>query len=150
MILLAKEAQEKSSASRLHVHVDGAAPLRGEVFVFGSNLAGRHGAGAALAARQRFGAVLGLGVGYQGLAPAHSYAIPTKDQGLSVLPLASIERYVAEFGDFVRSHPGLAFFVTRVGCGLAGYANRQVAPLFARHVPLERCSWPEEWRPYLA
>lgn len=134
---------------QLRFHLDGSLPVAGEVFVFGSNLAGRHGAGAALAARQQFGAVPGVGKGYMGSVPAHSWAIPTKDERLNVLALPEIERHIADFGDFVRAHPDMRFFVTRVGCGLAGYANSQIALLFARHVPLHQCSWPQEWLSYL-
>ncbi|MCX8018577.1 MAG: hypothetical protein N2690_11865 [Rhodocyclaceae bacterium] len=119
------------------------------MLVFGSNLAGRHGAGAALLARERFGAVPGCGRGYMGQMPRHCYAIATKDERLGVRKLADIEAEIVEFARFVREHEQWRFFVTRVGCGLAGYANRQIAPLFARHVPLLRCSWPLEWRPYL-
>lgn len=129
-------------------HDDGSQPRKGEVFVFGSNLAGRHGAGAALAARERFGAVLGRGIGYMGQAPNRCYAIPTKDERLNVLPLDRIRQFVDEFRRFVESRPDLKFFVTRVGCGLAGYRDREIAPLFAG-LPEERVSLPDNWRPYL-
>lgn len=129
-------------------HVDGTAPADGRVFVFGSNLAGRHGKGAALLARQRFGAITGLGSGYQGWGPAHCYAIPTKDERLQVLPLEVIEGHVRDFLLFANAHPGLTFFVTRVGCALAGYKNADVAPLFAG-APMTRCSFAQEWRALL-
>lgn len=96
------------------------------IFVFGSNLAGRHGKGAALEARQKHGAVYGQGEGLQG----DSYAIPTKDARLNSLPLESIASYVAKFIDFARQHPDLRFFVTEIGCGLAGYTREQIAPMF--------------------
>jgi len=99
----------------------------GDIFVFGSNLAGRHGKGAALHARKIFGAVYGQGIGRQG----SSYAIPTKDGSLQTLPLSSIRRYVAEFIAYARQHPELTFMVTAVGCGLAGYKPDQIAPMFA-------------------
>ena len=112
------------------------------IFVFGSNLAGRHGAGAALFARQNRGAVYGQGVGLQG----RSYAIPTKDERLRPLPLAAITRHVADFLAFARSRPDLTFQVTAVGCGLAGYAPDQVGPLFRGHP--DNCVMPVEFRQF--
>jgi hypothetical protein len=96
------------------------------IFVFGSNLAGRHGKGAALHARQKCGAVYGQGVGLQG----SSYAIPTKDEQLRTLPLDRIRMYVAEFRAFAAAHQELIFEVTAIGCGLAGYNVSQIAPMF--------------------
>jgi hypothetical protein len=96
------------------------------IFVFGSNLAGRHGKGAALFARQHHGAVYGQGEGLQGT----SYALPTKDARLRSLPLEWIGYYVLRFLDFAQRHPDLTFHVTPIGCGLAGYAPAQIAPLF--------------------
>jgi len=96
------------------------------VFVFGSNLAGRHGKGAALWARQHRGAIYGQGVGSQG----NAYAIPTKDHRLQVLPLHVIQTYVAEFLDYARQRPSIAFELTPIGCGLAGYRPEQIAPMF--------------------
>jgi len=98
------------------------------IFVFGSNLAGRHGKGAALAARQHYGAIYGQGIGLQG----RSYAIPTKDEHLKVLPLHAIATHVRQFVAFAQSHPDLRFSLTRIGCGLAGYKDHQIAPLFAQ------------------
>ena len=85
------------------------------VFVFGSNEAGRHGLGAAKLAREKFGAVTGIGVGLRG----NSYAIPTKDAELRILPLERIAQYVDDFIEFAKSNPALQFNVTEVGCGLA-------------------------------
>jgi len=96
------------------------------IFVFGSNLAGRHGKGAALHARQHHGAIYGKGEGLQG----NSYAIPTKDENLKTLPLEVIRHKVAKFMAFARSHPHLMFKVTPIGCGLAGYKPKQIAPFF--------------------
>ena len=96
------------------------------IFVFGSNLAGRHGKGAALEARLKHGAVYGVGVGRTG----NAYAIPTKGYQLEVLPLNQINGYVRAFLSYARENPELEFFVTRVGCGLAGYKDHQIAPLF--------------------
>lgn len=92
-----------------------------EVFVFGSNLAGHHGGGAARVARMKFGAVMGQGVGLQG----QSYAIPTMQGGVE-----TIKPYVDEFIDFARKNPQLTFYVTPIGCGIAGFEPKQIAPLF--------------------
>ncbi|MCZ8255007.1 MAG: exonuclease domain-containing protein [Polaromonas sp.] len=125
-------------------HVDGSLPgHRDEVFVFGSNLAGRHGKGAALVARERFGAVPGLGLGAMG----QSYAIPTKHVDLKILSLDTIAVYVQKFLEQARKSPHQRFFVTRIGCGLALYSDAQIAPMFAR-APAN-CSFAEEWRPHL-
>ena len=95
----------------------------GEVFVFGSNLQGMHLGGAARLAYESFGAIWGQGVGLQG----QSYALPTMS-----LSLEEIARYVDEFILFADQHPELTFLVTRVGCGIAGFSDEQIAPLFAR------------------
>lgn len=92
-----------------------------EVFVFGSNLAGMHGGGAARVARKLFGAVMGQGVGLQG----QSYAIPTMQGGVE-----TIKPYVDEFITFASAHPELKFYVTRIGCGIAGFTDAEIAPLF--------------------
>lgn len=113
------------------------------VFVFGSNLSGRHGKGAALTAVQAYGAVAGRGFGRQG----NSYAIPTKDTKLSPLPIEYIRHYVREFVDYAKCHSDTLFQVTRVGCGLAGYKDFQIAPLF-KGAPAN-CAMPEEWKPWL-
>jgi hypothetical protein len=96
------------------------------IFVFGSNLAGRHGKGAAQEALRRHGAVYGQGVGRQG----NSYAIPTKDERLRVLPPKEIRRYVRRFLQYAEDHPELSFQVTAVGTGLAGYSYEVIAPMF--------------------
>lgn len=110
------------------------------IFVFGSNLAGRHGKGAALFARQNHGAVYGVGVGRTG----NSYAIPTKDEYIRTLPLDRIKPYVDEFISYARHNPELQFQVTKVGCGLAGYKESQITPMFAQ-AP-DNCCLPEGWR----
>jgi len=110
-----------------------------DVFVFGSNLAGRHGKGAALFARQHHGAIYGLGIGEQG----SSYAIPTKGFKLEVLRLDEIKVFVQEFIDYANARPDATFNVTRIGCGLAGYKDEQIAPLFAHAPP--NCKLPEGW-----
>jgi hypothetical protein len=109
------------------------------IFVFGSNLAGRHGKGAALYARQHHGAVYGQGEGLQG----DSYAIPTKDAHLRTLPLVEIAARVETFLTFARQF-NATFVVTRIGCGLAGYTDAQIAPMFAS-AP-SNCILPDGWR----
>jgi len=96
------------------------------IFVFGSNLGGRHGKGAALSALQHHGAIYGQGIGLQG----SSYAIPTKDAKLQTLPLDEIQTHVDEFLAFARANPQVRFQVTAIGCGLAGYKPSQIAPMF--------------------
>lgn len=109
-----------------------------EIFVFGSNLAGRHGKGAALHARQKHGAKYGQGVGPQG----RSYAIPTKTIHLDTLPLPAIRSYVADFIQYALAHPELTFRLTAIGCGLAGYKPEQIAPMFV-NVPANIIKPPE-------
>lgn len=96
------------------------------IFVFGSNLAGIHGAGAARCAHKEHGAMFGVGEGLTG----NSYALPTCDHNVRPLPLAAIAKHVTLFLDYARQNPHLSFQVTRVGCGLAGYDDSQIAPLF--------------------
>lgn len=110
------------------------------IFVFGSNLAGRHGKGAALTAFREHGAVYGQGAGLQG----QSYAIPTKDEELQPLPLPKIQKHVATFIKYAKLNPETQFQVTRVGCGLAGYDDQQIAPFF-RDAPAN-CMLPVGWR----
>jgi hypothetical protein len=117
------------------------AVVTARIFVFGSNLAGRHGKGAALHARQHFGAVYGQGVGLQG----RSYAIPTKDEQLRTLSLAAIGEHVEQFKAFAAGHPDMTFEVTPIGCGLAGYTPERIAPMF-RDAP-DNCVLPA---PFLA
>ena len=107
-----------------------------EIFVFGSNLEGRHGGGAARFAYEKFGAIWGQGVGPQG----RCYAIPTM-QG----PVETIKPYVDEFILYAKEHPENRFLVTRVGCGIAGFKDREMAPLFTEAVYLPNISLPEEW-----
>lgn len=97
-----------------------------QVFVFGSNLAGRHGKGAALQALQLFGAKYGQGTGIQG----QTYAIPTKDESIRSMKVEKIAKHVAYFIWYAVQRPELEFLVTRVGCGLAAHADADIAPLF--------------------
>ena len=107
-----------------------------EIFVFGSNLGGMHGGGAARAAYNRFGAVWGQGVGLQG----QSYAIPTMQGGVE-----TIKPYVDEFIDFAQTHPELKFLVTRIGCGIAGFRDEQIAPLFSSALVISNIILPREF-----
>jgi hypothetical protein len=109
------------------------------IFVFGSNLAGRHGKGAALYARRHHGAIYGQGIGLQG----DSYAIPTRDERLRSLPLDQIAEQVERFRTFAGEHPGLTFEVTAIGCGLAGYTPREIAPMFLGSP--DNCHLPDEF-----
>ena len=108
------------------------------VFVFGSNLAGRHGKGAALWARKHRGAIYGRGEGHHG----NSYAIPTKDAELRTLHIDEIHRYVARFLAYARQNSHLQFQLTPIACGLAGYRHEQIAPLF-RDAPINVMLPPE-------
>lgn len=114
-----------------------------EIFVFGSNLAGRHGKGAALTARKKWGAVYGEAIGRTGDA----YAIPTKDQNLNVLDLDDIELFIHDFVRYAKKNPDLTFKVTNVGCGLAGYKPEQIAPMFSGSP--DNCIFSEEFKPYI-
>lgn len=113
------------------------------IFVFGSNLAGRHGRGAAKFALENCGAIYGEGAGRQG----RSYAIPTKDLSIKSLPLTAIERHVSIFLDHAKAHPEQLFFVTEVGCGLAGYTKEDIAPMFA--IAPANCILSSKWDSYL-
>ena len=107
-----------------------------EIFVFGSNLEGMHGGGAARAAYNKFGAIWGQGVGLQG----QSYGIPTMHGGVDV-----IKPYVDEFINFAKSHPELKFLVTRIGCGIAGFRDEEMAPLFKDAIEIENIYLPKSF-----
>ena len=105
-----------------------------EIFVFGSNLEGSHGGGAAVIASKKFGAVWGQGVGIQG----QSYGIPTMHGGVS-----SIKPYIDEFINFAKKNPTLDFLVTRIGCGIAGFREEEIAPMFKTAIQLENVYLPD-------
>ena len=107
-----------------------------EVFVFGSNLAGMHGGGAARIAHLYFGAVMGNGDGIQG----QSYAIPTMQGGVD-----TIRPYVDKFIAYAKQHPDKQFLVTRIGCGIAGFSADEIAPLFSAAAAVENISLPEDF-----
>jgi len=113
--------------------------LKTKIFVFGSNLAGKHGKGAAKTALNKYGAEYGKGRGRTG----NAYAIPTKSRKLNPLPLWRINYYVAQFLYYCTKHPTLKFRITRIGCGLAGYSNKKIAPMF-KHAP-SNCRLPKQW-----
>ncbi len=95
------------------------------VFVFGSNLAGQHGSGAARVASQHFGAVEGVGRGWAG----QSFAIPTLNEHIQQMPLSQIQHYVEDFKIYTKNHPKMKYFITALGCGIAGYKVSEIAPL---------------------
>lgn len=113
------------------------------VFVFGSNEAGIHGAGAAKTAMKYWGARWGAGFGRTG----NAYAIPTKNGGMRALPLPAVKIYAHYFLAEAREYDDLTFLVTAIGCGLAGYRHEQIAPMF-KGAPAN-CVMPEEWREWL-
>ena len=113
------------------------------IFVFGSNLRGIHGAGAAKHAVFHEGAAWGEGIGHFG----NSYAIPTKGWAMEVLRLADIQTHIDDFVKYAKEHPELEFQVTQIGCGLAGYKASEIAPLF-RGAPFN-CYFDSAWSWYL-
>ena len=107
-----------------------------EIFVFGSNLKGMHGGGAAYVAYRKFGAIMGQGVGLQG----QSYGIPTMQGGVE-----TIAPYVDEFIAFAEAHPELTFFVTKIGCGIAGFSEAEISPLFKAAHGITNIILPRGW-----
>ena len=108
-----------------------------EIFVFGSNLEGMHGGGAARIAYRAFGAEWGVGVGPTG----QCYAIPTMQGGVE-----TIRPYVDEFIHYAAQHPKQIFLVTRIGCGIAGFSDQDIAPLFAAARDMDNVALPPGWR----
>lgn len=134
------EDQSEPAAQRIAPdHIDQLAP--NEVFVFGSNRMGVHAGGAALVAMRKFGAVMGKGVGLHG----QSYAIPTMQGGVE-----TIRPYVDQFIDFARQHPDLKFLVTRIGCGIAGFRDEQIAPLFRAALDVDNIYLPKSFHDVLS
>lgn len=125
-------------------HKDGSKPAENQIFVFGSNLSGIHGKGAAKTALIFYGAKWGVAEGPTGM----SYALPTVKKNISgPRELVEIQRSVDIFLLFAKHTPNTEFFVTRVGCGLAGYSDAQIAPMF-KNAP-DNCSFAEEWSEFL-
>ena len=113
-----------------------------EVFCFGSNMAGRHGLGAAKTAHDLFGAKYGKAFGFSG----QSYAIPTKDEAVkNALPLSRIKHFVDKFIEDVRANRVKVFYVTKIGTGLSGYRPKDIAPLFREFILLENVYLPEDF-----
>jgi hypothetical protein len=135
-----KNRETTMQAAHAQGHDDGTRPDRNHIFVFGSNLAGAHSAGAAKVAAELFGAEDGKAIGRAG----YSYAIPTLDAAFKVLPLSHIQASVDDFCAYAkasREH----FFITRIGCGIAGYDDAQIAPMFAQLLPCGNVSLPHPW-----
>ena len=112
-------------------------------FVFGSDLAGKHEQGAALTAVLHFGALKKVGRGWSG----QSFAIPTLNEHLQQMPLSQIEHYVNDFKTYTKNHPKITYFITSIGCGVAGYKVEEIAPMFkgiSRNV-----IFPESFRPFV-
>lgn len=107
-----------------------------DIFVFGSNLEGNHLGGAARLANSKFGAKWGQGEGLQG----NSYAIPTMQGGID-----TIEPYVDEFIKFAKAHPDLTFYVTKIGCGIAGFKEEEIAPLFEKALDIPNIRLPKDF-----
>lgn len=124
-------------------HIDGSQAADHEIFVFGSNLSGIHGGGAAKAAHKFYGAEWGVGEGLTG----RSYALPTVQKEIrGKLPLEDIKAAVNRFVEFTKANPDMQFFVTRVGCVLAGYSDDVIAPMFKDAI---NCNFAEDWAEYL-
>jgi len=125
-------------------HKDGTWPKDNEIFVFGSNLKGVHGAGAAACAEHMYGAEMGKGQGLIG----QSYAIPTKGWRIETLDIQQITEYIDKFVSYTHGNDTIddRFFVTRVGCGLAGFKDSAIAPLFKN---AKNCSFAKQWKKYL-
>lgn len=116
-----------------------------DVFVFGSNESGIHGGGAARYAYDNLGAKWGNGTGLQG----KSYAIPTKDYQIKTLPLQKIQIYINDFINFAYKNSHLKFFVTKIGCGLAGLTVKDIAPMFKNVDKINNIILPEEFVNYI-
>lgn len=138
------EPKVEEPVTKFQYHEDFTAAPEGYIFVFGSNLAGFHGAGAAKAALDNYGAKIGW-EGGEGLH-GRSYAIPTKNQWLQVRDMSEIGISIAKFVTFTKERKDLKFFVTQVGCGLAGLNPADIAPLF---YDAQNCNFPEPWKAIL-
>lgn len=113
------------------------------IFVFGSNLRGVHGAGAARHAMEYEGAVWGQGIGHYG----NSYALPTKNMQIESLALIMVNSHVTQFIVYASQHHHLQFKVTQIGCGLAGFKPQDIAPMF-RDAP-DNCYFDRAWEQWL-
>jgi hypothetical protein len=131
-------------AFRRRFHEDGEPADFDDVFVFGSSIDGAHRSESAAAAVKHYGARVGISIGQRG----NSYAIPVKDADMKPLPLADIRAHVDDFLRYAASRPRTSFFVTRIGCGLNGREDQQIAALFSQ-AP-ENCSFAKEWEPFVS
>lgn len=131
-------------------HKDGTLPPDDSwVFVFGSNEGGYHGAGSAKVANEVYKRPIGSGFGFLQNSGGMTFAIPTKDMEIKTLPIVDIEHNIAQFGSFVQRNPNMKFFITRVGCGLAGFSDERIAPVFASFIDgLKNISIPDKWEQY--
>ena len=112
-----------------------------QIFVFGSNELGKHGKGAAKFALELCGAKYGIGYGLQG----QSFAIPTKSTPYKTLSISKIKNYVKDFIAFAATHPELTFLVSKIGCGLAGFDVKEIAPLFKSAISIRNIHLPAEF-----
>jgi hypothetical protein len=130
-------------------HVDGSLPGALEIFVYGSNLQGLHHSGAAKYAREKCGAQFGKGVGIMqnGETGQYCYALPTKATLAVSLRLHDILGFIVDLNTMIKKTPGRQYFITRVGCGLAGFKDYQIAPMFVDFP--DNCSFAEAWKPWL-
>lgn len=111
------------------------------IFVFGSNLAGRHGKGAAKYAREKLGAVYGVGEGLTG----NCYALPTKDNNIKTRPLEDIHESIKTFLKVASENSDKIFKVTPIGCGLAGYKVHEIRALFLKEEIPDNVVFSKEW-----
>lgn len=125
-------------------HVDGTAADTKEIFVFGSNTAGYHIGGAAKEAAENYGAIDGISIGYSG----NSYAIATLDSAFKQVPIGLIKMQVINLFDNAKDN-GARFFITRIGCGIAGFKDSEIAPLFKEFIWLLNVSLPQTWKEFL-
>lgn len=125
----------------MRVHMDGTSPLPKQIFVFGSNLRGHHGAGAARHAMDVLGAEYGVAEGFTGKC----YAIPTKNARIDTMTIDEIRPYADRLVQAMKDNPQVDFFMTRVGCVLAGHSDRAMATLFKGAQRLTNVDWPADW-----
>ncbi len=112
-----------------------------EIYVFGSNLSGIHGAGSAKFAKENFGAVEGVSFGLEG----QSFAVPTKDKYIGTMHTYQIKPYVDQFITFAKTRPDLTYYVVEIGCLLGGHTPKDIAPLFKAAVDIENIYLPKSF-----
>jgi hypothetical protein len=126
-------------------HKDRTLPYTNQIFVFGSNYGGHHGAGAAKLALDKYGAVWGQSEGLHG----KSYALPTVGHRLARISFDSVSNNIIRFLEFAKNNPQLDFFVTRVGCVLAKHKESEIVKVFYPYRDLANLDFPENWKSYL-